>query len=386
MPDSFAGATADMVRDLAIVSVTSTIVDVPTVRKHKLSNTSVTAQNYVIVTVRIGNGVEGIGEAATLGGPRWSEESVEGMKAVIDTYLAPALIGQRADRFEVAGMRMDLAAKRNNAAKAAIETALFDAVGKTLDLPVSAMLGGAVRDRVPVLWTLASGDPVQEVEEAERKLQARLHRIFKVKIGAQAPEADMARMRHLAKALGDRVQFVVDANQAWDETTSIRCLPQLHEMGVALVEQPVPAWNIPAMGRLRARQNIPALLADECVFTSHEMMMVAEAAAADAVSLKLVKHGGLLGLKRVAAIAEAAGIALYGGCLLESSVGAAAHLHAFATLRELTWGCEHFGPQILVQDLVTEPLRFEDFNVHLPAGPGIGVTLDADKMRAYART
>jgi len=373
-------------RDLAIAAITSTIVDVPTVRRHKLSNTSVTAQSYVIVQLRLANGVEGVGEAATLGGPRWSEESVEGIKSTIDTYLAPALMGRRADLIEAAGAQMDLAAKRNNAAKAAVETALWDALGRTLGLPVTTLLGGAVRDRVPVLWTLASGDPMQEVEEAQRKLEARLHRTFKVKIGALEPAADMARMRHLAKALEGRAELIVDANQAWDETVSGRCLPQLNEMGVRLVEQPVPAWNLPAMARLRARPGTPPLLADECVFTVHDMLAVGAAGAADAVSLKLVKHGGLLGLKRVAAVAEAAGIALYGGCLLESSIGAAAHLQAFATLRELAWGCEHFGPQILVGDLVTEPLRFEDFNVHLPTGPGIGVVLDRDKLRAYARS
>ena len=385
MPASLHAVPGDLARDLAVASITSTIVDVPTVRRHKLSNTSVSAQNYVIVQIRLANGVVGIGEAATLGGPRWSEESVEGIKATIDTYLAPAIVGRRADLIEAAGAQMDLAAKRNNAAKAAVETALWDALGRTLGLPVTTLLGGAVRDRVPVLWTLASGDPVQEAEEAERKLEARLHRTFKVKIGALEPAADMARMRHLAQALEGRAELIVDANQAWDETVSARCLPQLDELGVRLVEQPVPAWNLPAMARLRARPGTPPLLADECVFTMHDMLAVGAAGAADAVSLKLVKHGGLLGLKRVAAVAEAAGIALYGGCLLESSVGAAAHLQAFATLRELAWGCEHFGPQILVGDLVTEPLRFEDFHVQLPNGPGIGVELDQDKVRAYAR-
>ena len=93
----------------------------------------------------------------------------------------------------------------------------------------------------------------------------------------------------------------------------------------------------------------------------------------------------MLNTRKVAAVAEAAGIGLYGGCLLESSIGAAAHLQVFAGLRELGWGCEHFGPQILTDDLVAEPLRFEDFQVHLPAGPGIGVTLDQDKIRRYAR-
>src|SRR3954447_19735096 len=179
MPDSAITIPADLRRDLAIESIRNTIVDVPTVRRHKLSQTSVSAQSYVVVELRLANGATGIGEAATLGGPRWSEESVEAIKANIDTYLAPALIGLAADRFAVAGARMDAAARRNNAAKAAIETALFDAVGQTLGLPVHQLLGGLVRDSVPVLWTLASGDPVQEIEEAEAKLAARLHDTFK---------------------------------------------------------------------------------------------------------------------------------------------------------------------------------------------------------------
>ena len=384
MPDSPPVIPADLHRDLAIVSIRTTIVDVPTVRRHELSSLSVTAQSYVIVELRLANGVEGIGEAATLGGPRWSEESVESIKATIDAYLVPTLIGTPADRFQAARIRMDQAAKRNNAAKAAIESALFDAVGKTLGVPAVQLLGGAVCESIPVLWTLASGDPAQEIEEAEKKLSARLHDTFKVKIGARSPEADVMRLRRLADALAGRASLIVDANQAWDETTAMRWLPVLAELGVRLVEQPLPAWSLAGMARLRARSTVP-LMADECVFSAHEMLDVARAGAADVVSLKLVKHGGLLATRDVAAVAEAAGIGLYGGCLLESSIGAAAHPQVFAGLRELAWGCEHFGPQILVDDLVEEPLRFTDFRIHLPAGPGLGVTLDRGKLRYYAR-
>jgi muconate cycloisomerase len=194
MPQSLPLVPAGLQRDLAIVSIRSTIVDVPTVRRHELSSLSVTAQSYVIVELRLANGAEGVGEAATLGGPRWSEESVESIKAVIDAYLAPALLGAPANRFELARIRMDEAAKRNNAAKAAIETALFDAVGKTLGIPAVQLLGGGVRESMPVLWTLASGDPAQEIEEAEKKITAGLHNAFKVKIGARSAEADVAPM------------------------------------------------------------------------------------------------------------------------------------------------------------------------------------------------
>ena len=273
MPDTILSIPADLRRDLAINEIKSTIVDVPTVRKHKLSSLSVTAQSYVIVELLLGNGVIGIGEAATLGGPRWSEESVESIKATIDTYLAPALIGSAANRFETARVRMDEAAKRNNAAKGAIDSALFDAVGKTVGVPAVQLLGGVVRERVPVLWTLASGDPVQEIDEAEKKIAAGLHNIFKVKIGAQPPEADMARMQCLAIALEGRASLIVDANQAWDETTALRCLPVLAEIGVTLIEQPLPAWNILGMARLRTRSTVP-LMADECVFSTHDMLDV----------------------------------------------------------------------------------------------------------------
>src|SRR5271168_4285279 len=166
MPDTILSVPADLRHDLTINEIKSTIVDVPTVRKHKLASLSVSAQSYVIVELQLVNGVTGIGEAATLGGPRWSEESVESIKAAIDFYLAPAILDERADRFEMLGARMDAAAKRNNAAKAAIETALFDAVGKSFDLPAATLLGGVVRDRIPVFWTLASGDAAQEIEEA----------------------------------------------------------------------------------------------------------------------------------------------------------------------------------------------------------------------------
>ena len=134
--------SADLRRDLTVADIRSTIVDVPTVRQHKLSQLAVSAQSYVIVEIRLANGATGVGEAATLGGPRWSEESVEGIKAVIDAHLAPAVLGADASRFEAAAARMDAAAKRNNAAKAAIESALFDAVGRTLGVPAVQLLGG----------------------------------------------------------------------------------------------------------------------------------------------------------------------------------------------------------------------------------------------------
>ncbi|MGX5843668.1 muconate/chloromuconate family cycloisomerase [Mesorhizobium sp. ArgA1] len=377
-------APIELGRDTRIRSIAATIIEAPTVRRHKLSNTEIAHQGFVLVRVQLENGVTGIGEASTLGGPRWAEESVESIWAAIAIYLEPALVGQNAMLFEANAVRMAKAATRNFAAKAAVESALFDAVGHTLGLPVSALLGGQVRDRMGVIWALASGDAGQELEEAREKLRLRHHKDFKIKLGFNSPEADIVRLQHLRAGLGDDVKLIVDVNQAWTEALCIRLFPALEELNVALIEQPVQASQREAMARVAARTHIP-LLIDEAAFTNSELASVATQACGSVYSLKLVKSGGLLELKRAAGIAQAFGIELYGGCLLESSIGAAAHMAVFSTLPRLEWGSEHFGPRILVEDLVATPLVFEEFEIRVPAGPGLGVTLDEDKVRMMAR-
>ena len=156
-----------------IESIEAILVDLPTIRAHQLAMTVMNVQTLVIVRLRCSDGIEGLGEATTIGGLSYGEESPEGIKVAIDTYLAPALLGQNAANVLAAVQRMEKAARGNTFAKSALETALLDAQGKRLGVPVSTLLGGAVRDTVPVLWTLASGDTRRDIEEAEA-LRARI--------------------------------------------------------------------------------------------------------------------------------------------------------------------------------------------------------------------
>ncbi|WP_102224611.1 muconate/chloromuconate family cycloisomerase [Acidimangrovimonas sediminis] len=368
-----------------VAAIETTIVDCPTTRRHKLSNTEISFQSYVLVRVILADGSTGWGEASTLGGPRWAEESVEAIKANIDTYLAPALEGANALDFELNALTMAKAATRNTAARAAVDAALHDAAGQSLGLPVATLLGGAVRDRIEVLWALASGDAEQEIEEARAKLAAREHRRFKIKLGFHAPADDMARLAKIVNAIGPQAtEIVVDVNQGWSEATAIRYLPRLAEMGVALIEQPLRPGLIEATARVARRSQIP-IMVDEAAFTGPEIMANGVAAAGSVYSLKLVKSGGLQEIRRAAAIAEACGMELYGGCLIESGIGAAAHLAAFSTLPRLEWGCEHFGPKILKTDLTRGEIRFADYAVHLPQGPGLGITVDEEALARAAR-
>src|SRR5262249_37671212 len=149
-----------------IADIRTIRVDIPTRRPHAMSFGTVTVQNFVIVRLRADSGLEGLGEAAIPGGPTWNEESAESVQAVIERYLAPALRGQDPLQIERLVREMDGAAKGNHFAKAALEFACFDLVGKALGLPVSALLGGTARDRIPCSWSLATGDAEQEIAEA----------------------------------------------------------------------------------------------------------------------------------------------------------------------------------------------------------------------------
>ncbi|WP_417679838.1 muconate/chloromuconate family cycloisomerase [Roseibium sp.] len=371
-------------RRTRIAAIETVIVDCPTTRRHRLSNTEVSAQSYVIVRVALADGTIGWGEAATLGGPRWSEESVEAIKANIDTYITPALAGVSALDFEQNALIMQKVVSRNTAARAAVESALYDAAGRSLGLSASVFLGGAVREKIEVAWALASGDADQEIEEAKAKLAAREHRRFKIKLGFHDPAADMDRLRRIVDTLGGEAEIIVDVNQGWSEATALRRLPELAEMGIALIEQPLRPGLLAATARIAARSAIP-IMVDEAAFSGTDIVQNGMAATGSVLSLKLVKSGGLLEMKRAAGIASAFGMEIYGGCLLESGIGAAAHLAVFASLPRLEWGCEHFGPRILRTDLVKGGITFRDFHIHVPDGPGLGIEVDRDALREVTR-
>lgn len=367
-----------------VTSVEAILVDLPTIRAHQLAMTTMQRQTLVIVRLRCSDGIEGIGEATTIGGLSYGDESPEGIKLTIDTYLAPALAGIDACNIHAAMQRLASVARGNRFAKSALESALLDAQGKRLGLPLSALLGGAVRPNLACLWTLASGDTGRDIEEAETLLAERRHNTFKLKIGRRSVRDDVAHVSAIKRALGDRARVTVDVNQAWNEADAATGIAMLEAAGIDLVEQPVPREQRGALARLAARFVVP-VMADEAVCGPEDAMELARIAGADVFALKISKSGGIFEMLRTAAVGDAAGIALYGGTMLEGSVGTIAAAHGFATLPRLAWGTELFGPLLLKDDVVTARPEYRDFALHLPVGPGLGLTLDEDKLAHYRR-
>ncbi|WP_025858018.1 muconate cycloisomerase family protein [Pseudomonas sp. CHM02] len=368
----------------AIESIETIIVDLPTIRPHKLAMHTMQNQTLVIIRLRCADGIEGIGEATTIGGLSYGNESPDSIKVNIDRHFAPLLIGQDASNVNAAMLRLERSIRGNTFAKSGIESALLDALGKRLNLPVSELLGGRVRDALPVAWTLASGNTEKDIAEAEKMLDLRRHRIFKLKIGAGEVSHDLAHVIAIKKALGDRASVRVDVNQAWDEAVALRACKVLGDNGIDLIEQPISRNNRGGMARLNLSSPAP-IMADESIECVEDAFNLAREGAASVFALKIAKNGGPRAVLRTAAIAEAAGIGLYGGTMLEGGIGTLASAHAFLTLSKLAWDTELFGPLLLTEDILTEAPVYRDFQLHVSTAPGLGLAIDEERLAFFRR-
>lgn len=367
-----------------ITSIETTLVDVPCIRPHVLAMATMNVQTLCLVRLRCDDGVEGIGEATTIGGLAYGPEAPESIKLLIDTYFAPLLVGQDATRPAPLMAALSKYIVGNHFAKCAIETALLDAQGKRAGLPVSELLGGRVHDRLPVLWTLASGDTAKDITEAEDMIDRRRHKAFKLKIGKRAINDDVAHVAAIKRALGNLASIRVDVNMAWDEAGAGRGIAMLADAGCDLVEQPIHRSNRDGMARLRQAAAIP-IMADEALQGPAIAYDYAKSAAADVFAVKIEQSGGLVAAREVQAIADAAGIALYGGTMLEAAVGTIASAQVFATFPKLAFGTELFGPLLLTEEILQEPLDYSDFSLAVPTGPGLGIALDDERIAHLSR-
>lgn len=366
-----------------IERIETMLVDLPTIRPHKLSVATMDGQTLMLVRVHCSDGIVGVGEGTTIGGLAYGGESPESMKLAIDTYFAPVMNGQDATRVQHLMARVGKMVKENRFAKSAVETALLDAQGKRVDLPISELMGGRRRDSLPVAWTLASGNTDRDIAEAEAMLSLRRHNIFKLKIGARPLAEDITHVAAIKRALGDRAAVRVDVNMAWSETDAARGMAALADAGCELVEQPVATSA--ALARLVRRFPV-ALMADESLTGPESAFEIARVHGADVFAVKIEQSGGPFAAQRVAAIADAAGIGLYGGTMLEGAVGTVASAHVFSTFPNLQWGTELFGPLLLTEEILTTPLAYRDFELSVPSGPGLGITLDEDRLAFFRRS
>jgi L-Ala-D/L-Glu epimerase len=337
---------------------------------------------YILVHIETDEGITGIGEApADIG---FFGQFLESIRYAVDDYLGPLLVGK--EPWDIPALMDHIDFRENSCAKSGIDLALHDLVGKARGVPVSKLLGGAKRTRIPVAIEIAGGSPEDMANECLKYMKMNV-KAFKPKIGS-IPEKDAARLRAIREAVGPDVSLRADANRGYTPAEAIKLckLAEKYKVKLELLEQPCEAWDLPGMAKVRRTVKIP-IEADESCFGPHDAEAVVRAKAADVLNIKIGKAGGLANSMKIAEIAEAAGLESVLGTSFGVGIKIAAKLHLAAAIRKFTGAVEFtelglHGPLLKgKQDrLLSLPLD-EDGCLPVPTGPGLGVELDPAKVK-----
>ena len=336
---------------------------------------------YVIVRVHTDAGLVGLGEATLA--PRWSGETSPGCVAILRGLIAPALIGENATQVSHLRQKMDRVIRLNPFTKAAVEMALWDLCGKATGAPVCQLLGGKVRDEMPIKLVIGSFDAPKAVDLAQQFLDRGV-KCLKVKVGLD-PEQDLERVRAVRELAGRQIPIGIDANCGWTVPQARQMLKRLSEFDILFAEQPVSTSDRQALATLRRDTDIP-IMADESVFTTNDAWHLTAERAVDILSVYPGKHGGIQATVEIANIAQAAGIAWSMGSNLELGIGTAAMLHvgaAISTIDSERFPGDFIGPIYHETDLLKKPLTLGPEAARVPDGPGLGVELDDELVAKY---
>lgn len=274
----------------------------------------------VIVTLTADDGTVGLGEASPL--PFFTGETVDSILVQLERHFLPLVAGR--SPFELTAILRDLEVlPENTSAKAAIDVALHDLQGKLLGRPVVDLLGGPVRDRVPITFPIGI-DPVADAVATAEAAVSRGIRTLKLKIGRD-PNADVERVLAVRSAVGPGVKLRIDANAGYTAPVATRLIDRLAPADLEYVEQPVAAWDIAGLAEVRRATGVP-IMADESLHNLRNAVALIEQGAVDIFAIKLIKTGGLAQARAIAHLAAAHRIDLVVISPFETQVGAAAGL------------------------------------------------------------
>ena len=352
---------------------------IPFKRPHKISLGQAGGREIVVLEVKTKNGIIGLGEAVSH--PAFSGETLESLQGAVQ-YLAECVIGENALHLNKINALMDERLYGNYGAKAAIEMALFDIVGKYFQVPVYDLLGGKMREKLPLSRSASQSDMKKDLDDV-REFMREGYKIIKVKVGLLPVKQDVQRIETIRETAGPGVSLRADANQGWSVPDAHEFIRGVQGSKLDFIEQPIAQWNLDGLAYLRSKSSIP-IMADEGAITEHNVLEIIKRGAADLISVKVLKSGGIMRARRIISIAESAGIQCYLGSQIETSVGTSASLHCALSTDSFTYGGEIYGPVFFVEDIVKRSIRIEDGYMYPPHEPGLGVELDRARLKDFA--
>ncbi|MEM8664738.1 MAG: enolase C-terminal domain-like protein, partial [Pseudomonadota bacterium] len=267
-------------------------------------------------------------------------------------------------------------------ATAALECGLLVLAGQIAGLSIAELIGGRQRSKIPLSFSVANPDFDRDLDDIAA-LWADGVRIFKLKTGFGGHAFDIKRLERLRALYGDEASLRIDYNQGLPAYDAVRQIRDLEPFRPTFVEQPVKRHERDALAAITRAVDVP-IMADEAVFDAREALLAARDRIADIFSLKTAKAGGIRRALEVAAIARAAGIEVYGGCMFETSIAHAAGTHLMAAVPDLTLGCEFYmSTYYAAEDICCEPFPVMAGHVVVPTAPGLGVVPNPDKLTRY---
>ena len=329
-------------------------------------------------------GVVGYGQIRPLAPHHAMPDTYAAMISTIKDVCGAQLLGQRIFDVENIHCLFDRMASANYMARAAVDAALYDAMGKAVTQPVYNLIGGLAQPRIPLEWSISMApDPKRMVADAERALHEFGIKVLCIKAGhPDGWKEDAKKFRAIREAVGPDIAIGMDPNTGWTVPETLQALRALQEHRVDYLEQPVKRHDLAGMAAIRRASTGVPLMADEACLSVHDARAIVAAEAADVLCIKLYKHGGITPARKIAAIAEAANLRINcGGLAVLSQLEAAASAHFYASrpadhvmpAGEFIFGLGVIGPDPLVPET---DFTIKDGHVALPGGPGLGITID----------
>ncbi|MGK7376449.1 mandelate racemase/muconate lactonizing enzyme family protein [Planococcus sp. 1R117A] len=329
----------------------------------------------VIVKLETDAGIIGYGEAVP--DEHVTGEQVTGTYEILKNVLVPQIINQNPFDIEHIHYLMDAAIARNPAAKAAIDIACYDLMGKAANQPVYNLIGGRAHDNLQYPKVLSIEAPEIMAEKAKKAMDQGFSSL-KLKVGGTDSATDIARIYAVREAVGPEMPIRIDVNQGWKTVGhAVQTINQLAEAQLTWIEQPIRMGDIRGLADIRQKTTTP-IMADESVQTMEDVLEIIRLEAADYINIKLMKSGGIFPAIQMAKAAEAAGIIAQIGSMVESSVGSAAGYHAVMSRRNIQ-SAELTGPLLFAEEIGN--LEYQLPYVNLSDQPGLGVEVDEKQLQ-----
>lgn len=338
----------------------------------RMRNSSSDVSDHVLVRVHDSDGRVGIAEAlskVTIYG-----ETQSSIVEIVTRHLGPSLVGLDIGDLDEAYARLSRI-PANNSARAAVDIALHDLVGRAVGTSLRRMWG-STRDRQEVSWTVGFGTPDAMAAEAARMWASHGIAAFKVK-GGRSPELDAEAMRAIRERLPE-AQLSLDANQGYSFDDALRAVELMADCAVAYVEEPIAITDRRGRGELARRLPVPILGDDSC-FTLADVEREIELGAIGMVSIKTPRTGFTESF-RILAAAEAAGLHCVVGTAVGGALSSVAALQFACARDSLASPSENSFGLNLVHDIVADPPAVAGGALTAPDGPGLGVDVSESEL------